>query len=362
MEDLVNPATAFWKDRRVLVTGHTGFKGAWLWKLLQVLGAEPAGIALPPRADPNLSVLVGASQHPRSRYLDIRNRDALARAMQEIKPEVVFHFAAQSLVRRSYEQPVDTFSTNVMGTVHVLEALRSAPSVLAIVVATSDKVYQNHEARRAYREGDVLGGHDPYSSSKACVELAVASWRLSFFSGQTPKVGVATARAGNVIGGGDWAADRLIPDLMRAFANRTSAQIRYPGAVRAWIHVLEPLVGYLILAERLCVDPERFAEAWNFGPDEGEVQSVETVVRRAVELWGKEARWQAVAAPNPRETMELRLDAARAKDRLRWRARLDFGQALSWTIDWYRRWQSGADAGSLCCLEIERYLALADDR
>jgi CDP-glucose 4,6-dehydratase len=356
MEDLVKPGAMFWRGRRVLVTGHTGFKGAWLWKLLQFLGAEPAGIALPPETDPNLSALIGVSRHRQSRHLDIRDRDALARAVQEAKPEVVFHLAAQSLVRRSYERPGDTFSTNVMGTVHVLEALRSAPSVLGIVVVTSDKVYRNEEEHPPYRESDVLGGHDPYSSSKACAEMAVASWCLSFFSRQTPKVGVATVRAGNVIGGGDWAADRLIPDLIRAFANRTPAQIRYPGAVRAWIHVLEPLVGYLILAERLCAEPESFSEAWNFGPDE--VQSVEAVVCRIAELWGKEARWQVMAAPNPHEAMSLRLDASKAKDRLRWRPRLDFDQTLLWTIDWYRRWQSGADADSLCCEEIQRYLAL----
>lgn len=360
MEDLVNPSSAFWKGRRVLVTGHTGFKGAWLWRLLQVLGAEPVGIALPPEGDPNLSVLIGASQHPQSRYLDVRYYDALARAVQEAKPEVVFHLAAQSLVRRSYGRPVDTFSTNVMGTVHVLEALRSVPSIAGIVVVTSDKVYQNQERQVAYRESDVLGGHDPYSSSKACAELAVASWRLSFFSGQSSKAGVATARAGNVIGGGDWAADRLIPDLIRAFANGTPAQIRYPAAVRAWVHVLEPLVGYLLLAERLCEQPESFADAWNFGPDEDEARPVETVVRRAVDLWGREASWQVMAAPNPHEAMTLRLDAGKAKDRLRWRPRLDFDNALLWTIDWYMRWRSGGEAGALCCEEIERYLALAE--
>jgi CDP-glucose 4,6-dehydratase len=354
---MMNPTAPFWNRRRVLVTGHTGFKGAWLWQLLDALGSEPAGIALAPATDPNLSALIGLGHHPKSHYHDITGREALARAVREAEPEIVFHLAAQSLVRRSYEQPSDTFSTNVMGTIHLLEALRFTPSVRCVVVVTSDKVYQDQAQVQAYRETDVLGGHDPYSSSKACTELAVASWRLSFFDNKTPPVGIATVRSGNVVGGGDWATDRLIPDLVRAFAGREAAQIRHPNAIRAWLHVLDPLIGYLILAERLWNEPERFSEAWNFGPNESQARSVEAVAAQAVELWGSDASWRPTVGSNPHETTVLRLDAAKAGDRLDWRPRLEFDQTLAWTIDWYRRWQAGADAADLCNEQIERYLA-----
>lgn len=355
---MLNPAKSFWKGRRVLVTGHTGFKGAWLWQLLQGLGAEPAGIGLRPDTDPSLSALIGLPNHPRSHCLDLRDRQRLARIVQEMEPEVVLHLAAQSLVRRSYEQPVETYSTNVMGTIHLLEVIRCAPSVRCAVVVTSDKVYQNLEHPAGYRETDALGGHDPYSSSKACLELAVASWRLSFFAGMPQPVGVATARAGNVVGGGDWAPDRLVPDLIRAFAKRRPAQIRHPDAVRAWIHILEPLVGYLVLAERLWNEPAQFAEAWNFGPDAIQSRSVEDVVRKATELWGQGASWRPAETPNSHETMRLRLNADKARDRLDWRPRLEFDQTLAWTMEWYRRWQAGVGPSALCHEQIERYLAM----
>jgi CDP-glucose 4,6-dehydratase len=354
---MVNPAATFWNRRRVLVTGHTGFKGAWLWQLLQALGAKPTGIALEPATDPNLSALIGLPDDPRSHYLDITDRAALAETMREMEPEIVFHLAAQSLVRRSYEQPTDTFSTNVMGTIHLLEALRSTGSVRCIVVATSDKVYQDQAQGDAYRETDRLGGHDPYSSSKACGELAVASWRLSFFRAKSPPVGLATVRSGNVVGGGDWATDRLIPDLVRAFARSEVAQIRHPNAIRAWLHVLDPLIGYLILAERLWNEPDRFDEAWNFGPDQSQARPVEVVAREAAKLWGQGAGWRPVAGLNPHETTVLRLDAAKAQERLDWRPRLEFEQTLAWTMDWYRRWGAGAGASDLCNEQIERYLA-----
>jgi CDP-glucose 4,6-dehydratase len=322
---------------------------------LQALGAEPTGIGLSPDNDPNLSGLTGLTQHPRSHFLDIRNREALSRAVREAESEIVFHLAAQSLVRRSYKQPVDTYSTNVMGTIHLLEAVRSLPSVRCLVVVTSDKVYQDQLP--TYRETDALGGHDPYSSSKACLELAVASWRLSFFRDKAPPVGIATVRAGNVIGGGDWATDRLIPDLVRAFSTHNVAQIRHPDAVRAWIYVLEPLLGYLILAERLWDQPNQFSEAWNFGPDDSQERTVETVVREASQLWGEGASWRPAETPSPHETMVLRLNIAKAKDRLEWRPRLEFDQTLAWTMDWYRRWHEGADPAALCREQIERYLA-----
>ena len=359
MEDLVNPVRSFWDGRRVLISGHTGFKGAWLWLLLQGLGARPVGIALPPATDPNLSVLAGISRSSDSHFLDIRNGAAVARALRDANPEIVFHLAAQSLVRRSYDQPVETFSTNLMGTIQVLEAIRSLPSVRSSIIATSDKVYCNRNQPGAYREIDALGGHDPYSSSKACSEFAVECWRLSFFHTEGPQIGLATARAGNVIGGGDWSTDRLVPDLVRAFAKHRPADIRKPDAIRSWIHVLEPLTGYLILAERLFAEPRAFSEAWNFGPADSEVRSVEAVSDRAAKLWGNGAGWRAALGSHPHETAELRVDAAKARSQLRWHPRLDFDTALSWTIDWYRQWHAGADAAALCQAQIERYLGKA---
>jgi CDP-glucose 4,6-dehydratase len=359
LEDLVNPTRSFWAGRRVLISGHTGFKGAWLWLLLRGLGARPIGIALPPETDPNLSVLAGISRDSDSHFLDIRDGAAVARAVQDASPEIVFHLAAQSLVRRSYAHPVETFSTNLMGTIQILEALRSTPSVRSSVIATSDKVYCNRNQPGAYREIDELGGHDPYSSSKACSEFAVECWRLSFFRTQGPQIGLATVRAGNVIGGGDWSAARLVPDLVRAFANRRPADIRKPDAIRSWIHVLEPLTGYLILAERLSAEPKAFSGAWNFGPADTEVRSVKAVSDRAARIWGDGAAWRAALGSHPHETAELRVDAAKARSQLRWRPRLDFDTALSWTIDWYRQWHAGADAVALCRAQIERYLGHA---
>jgi CDP-glucose 4,6-dehydratase len=359
LEDLVNPARSFWDGRRVLITGHTGFKGAWLWLLLQELGARPIGIALPPETDPNLSVLTGISRHGDSYFRDIRDGAAVARVLQDANPEIVFHLAAQSLVRRSYDHPVETFSTNVMGTIQILEAIRSIPSVRSSVIATSDKVYCNGNQSGAFREIDRLGGHDPYSSSKACSEFAVECWRLSFFQGEGPQIGLATARAGNVIGGGDWSTDRLVPDLVRAFAKRRPADVRRPAAIRSWIHVLEPLAGYLILAERLFAEPTAFSEAWNFGPADSEVRSVEAVSNRAAKIWADGAAWRAALGSHPHETAELRVDATKARSRLCWGSRLDFDTALSWTIDWYRQWHAGVDAVTLCRAQIERYLGRA---
>jgi CDP-glucose 4,6-dehydratase len=322
---------------------------------LRHLGAEPAGIALPPETDRSLSTLAGIWRSSRSHHVDVRDGAAVTAIVTHVDPEIVFHLAAQSVVRRSHERPVDTFATNVMGVVHVLEAVRAAPSVRSVVMITSDKVYQDRNWVWAYRESDTLGGHDPYSSSKACGELAVESWRSSFFRG-TP-VGIATVRAGNVIGGGDWAPDRLVPDLVRAFDERRPAEIRSPDAVRPWIHVLAPLTGYVLLAEQLWERPAEFSEAWNFGPHEGELQTVASVACRAAELWGDGAEWRSAPGPHPHETAVLRIDATKSRERLRWRPRLDLKQALAWTIGWYRRWRSGDDPALLCSEQIERYLA-----
>lgn len=358
MEGLVNPSVAFWRGRRVLITGHTGFKGSWLWLLLRALEARPIGMALPPETDPSLSALVGITEEADSHYADVRDPNETARVVRDAEPEVVFHLAAQPIVRRSYQHPIDTFATNVLGTIQVLNALRDTRAVRAIVVITSDKVYRNNGSAHAFLEDDTLGGHDPYSSSKACCELAVESWRLSFFDRKEIATGLATARAGNIVGGGDWAADRLVPDLIRAFINRKPAQIRRPEAVRSWIHVLEPLTGYLLLAEQLCNAPAVFSEAWNFGPRESGMRSVDTVVRQSVDLWGEPSAWEISPGHQPFEAAALRLDAKKASDRLHWHPRLDFDETLRWSIDWYRRWHTGTKPGTLCAEQIERYLAI----
>ena len=355
MENLVSLSSSFWRGRRVFVTGQTGFKGAWLWLLLQRLGAKPAGVALPPETDPNLFTLAGLDSDVGSRFVDIRDARALLIEIEKSEPEIVIHMAAQSLVRPSYLEPVETYATNVMGTINVLEAVRACPGIRAVLVVTSDKCYRNREGSSAFREDDPLGGHDPYSSSKASAEIATESWRSSFFAASG--VAIATARAGNVIGGGDWAAERLIPDCVRAFTAGRSVELRNPGAVRPWQHVLEPLAGYLTLAERLVTTPADFSEAWNFGPDETDAQSVERTVATFAAGWGKAAKWKVATDPHPHEAMTLRLDASKARTRLGWRPRLGFKDAIAWTADWYRRWANGEPASALCEAQIDRYLS-----
>ncbi|MBV8511244.1 MAG: CDP-glucose 4,6-dehydratase, partial [Xanthobacteraceae bacterium] len=270
----MNPNVEFWRGKRVLVTGHTGFKGAWLTMWLRRLGAQPAGFALAPDTTPNLAELSDLERQIPCVRGDIRDQITVRDAMAELAPEIVFHLAAQSLVRTSYQQPVQTFETNVLGTIHVMEAARITPSVRALVVVTSDKCYENREWLWPYREDEPLGGYDPYSASKACTEIAVAAWRRSFLSESRRErpLAMASARAGNVIGGGDWSTDRLIPDCVRAFASGTPVQIRNTVATRPWQHVLEPLSGYLLLAERLWQDGAKVAEAWNFGPTVDDVR------------------------------------------------------------------------------------------
>ena len=296
----MSPSSAFWHDRRVLVTGHTGFKGAWLSLWLSRLGARVTGLALAPETSPSLFTLAGLAERVDSRLGDIRSRAIVDAVVAESRPEVVFHLAAQALVRRSYADPVATYETNVMGTAHVLEAARRADGLRAVVVVTSDKCYENREWWWPYREDDALGGYDPYSSSKGCAELVTAAWRRSYFGGPASPAGVASARAGNVIGGGDWAEDRLVPDCMRAFGTSTPVVIRRPAAVRPWQHVLEPLAGYLLLAERLAEGPG-FAEAWNFGPSVDDARPVSWVVDRLVRFWGGDARWAHDGSEQPHE-------------------------------------------------------------
>lgn len=347
----------FWSGKRVFLTGHTGFKGAWLALWLKSLGATVAGYALRPPSSPSLWALAETNAKIESAIGDVRDPSSLSAAIASCDPDIVFHLAAQSLVRASYEDPVSTYATNVMGTVHLLEAARRAPRLRAIVNVTSDKCYDNTETGQAYREDDPMGGRDPYSNSKGCSELVTAAYRASFFSG-SGGAALASARAGNVIGGGDWAADRIVPDTIRAALAQRAVRVRNPRAIRPWQHVLEPLSGYLLLAERLCESPGRYAAGWNFGPDEAEAVSVETVVSTVTTLWGPPAAWEADNQVHPHEAHFLRLDSSKARNALGWRPRLRLHTALEWTVEWYKGLAEGADARHLTLAQIKRYMEL----
>ncbi|MBU0750991.1 MAG: CDP-glucose 4,6-dehydratase [Gammaproteobacteria bacterium] len=347
--------TSFWHGRRVFLTGHTGFKGGWLSLWLQNMGAEVHGYALEPPTQPNLFEVARVAEGMASSTIaDIRDAGALAQTMQRARPEVVFHLAAQPLVRHSYAAPVETYATNVMGTVHLLEAARATPSVRAVVNVTTDKCYENREWIWPYRENEALGGHDPYSSSKACAEIVTAAWRRSFLD--AAGVQIASARAGNVIGGGDWAADRLLPDFLRAMDAGRPLVVRSPGAIRPWQHVLEPLTGYLILAEKLCTEGAVFAEAWNFGPDEADARPVQWIVEMLCSRVPG-ATWHCDSAPQPHEANTLRLDSAKAHARLGWRPRWDLERALAATLDWHLAWKAGGAMANFCLDQIEAYSA-----
>jgi CDP-glucose 4,6-dehydratase len=347
------PDVSFWRGRSVLLTGHTGFKGSWLSLWLQSLGAQVHGFALAPPTDPALfeeaGVIDGLASHTIG---DVADLEALRAVFAAARPEVVLHLAAQPLVRRSYDDPVETFRTNVMGTVNVLEAARATTSVRAIVNVTTDKCYENREWDWPYREIDPLGGYDPYSSSKACSELVTAAYRNSF--AEESGVAIASGRAGNVIGGGDWAADRLVPDCLRAFESGQPVVIRNPLATRPWQHVLEPLYGYLILAENLVSDRESFATAWNFGPHAQDVRPVDWIVDRMVALWG-EAQWRLDDAAQPHEAANLSLDTAKAMRRLNWRPRWPLDHALGQIVEWHKAWLAGQPARDLCLRQIEDF-------
>ena len=342
---------AFWAGRRVLLTGHTGFKGGWLAIWLRSLGADVFGLALAPGDEPSLWHAAALECCVKGSFCDIRNHAALSEQVLAFAPEIVFHLAAQPLVRASYREPVDTYSTNVMGTVHLLEALRHTRSVKAIVVVTTDKCYENQEWQWPYRENDRLGGFDPYSNSKACAELVCASYRDAFF---TPAgVALATARAGNVIGGGDWAAERLLPDALRAWDAGEVLTLRYPEATRPWQHVLEPLNGYLKLAEYLLAVGPSGSCAWNFGPDNDSVASVGSVVARMAALWSdEEVRWHCIEGSQPHEAGLLALDSSRARQILAWRPRWSLDMALQQTLEWHRAWRKGDDVHALCLHQI----------
>jgi len=335
----MNPG--FWRGKKVLLTGHTGFKGSWLSLWLQSLGAEVVGYSLEPPTEPSLYVLAEVERGMESVCGNILDLEHLQRVMRESKAEIVFHMAAQSLVRRSYVDPVGTFATNVLGTVHVLEAVRDAPGVQAVVIVTTDKCYENREDQRAYRETDRLGGFDPYSSSKAAAELVTASFRKSFFTAtKHEQAGVASARAGNVIGGGDWADDRFIPDVMRAVLEGREVLIRNPHAIRPWQHVLDPLRGYLTLAEKLFKDPQHFSGSWNFGPNESETLSVSAVLERLSRLWGPALLWRIDGGTHPHEARYLILDSTKARRKLGWESHWDLDLALEATVQWYKAHQS----------------------
>lgn len=347
---------AFWQGRRVFITGHTGFKGAWLALWLKKLGASIAGYALPPPTRPSLFELAGVRDALDSTEGDVRDLERLQAAVRAAAPEIVFHLAAQSLVRPSYGDPVGTFSTNVVGTVNLLEACRDARAVRALVVVTSDKCYEEGNGGRPYRESDPLGGHDPYSASKACAEIATAAYRRSFLGAPESRTAVASARSGNVIGGGDWSPDRLVTDLVEAFRAGRRPRLRNPGATRPWQHVLDPLSGYLTLAEQLCAQGQRFAEPWNFGPVSGSSATVQAVADRVARLWGPDAAWELDNGAQPREAPALELDAGKAQQRLGWRPLLDLDAAVAWTVAWYKSWNQGSNARVLADDQIGRYM------
>ncbi|MHB0995548.1 MAG: CDP-glucose 4,6-dehydratase [Elusimicrobiales bacterium] len=347
-----------WKGKRVFLTGHTGFKGAWLSIWLDSLGAKVTGYALKPPTRPSLFDICRLDRRMKSNIGDIRDGAKLRRAMQAARPEIVIHMAAQPLVRESYRTPAETYETNVMGVVNMLEAVRACPTVKAVVNVTTDKCYENKEHARAFREDEPMGGYDPYSSSKACSELVTATYRNSFFNPVDFKrhgVAVASARAGNVIGGGDWAADRLIPDIIRAALRGEKVRIRNPRAIRPWQHVLEPLAGYLLLAEKLYRHGPKYAQAWNFGPDAGDARDVEWIVRRMFGHWPEAPGYEMDRGRHPHEAHYLKLNSGKARRQLGWAPRWHIGQAIDRIIEWTRAYQSGEDMRAVCLKQISEY-------
>lgn len=346
--------SVFWKGRRVFLTGHTGFKGSWLSLWLQQMGAEVTGYALLPPSTPNLFDMASVAEGMPSIIGDIRDYDGVLSAMKAACPEIVIHMAAQPLVRYSYENPVETYSVNVMGTVHVLEAVRHVSSVRAVVNVTTDKCYENQEWAWGYRENERLGGHDPYSNSKGCSEMVSKAYQESFFSPEG-RVAMATARAGNVIGGGDWAQDRLIPDVLSGLIRGEKIVIRYPHATRPWQHVLEPLRGYLMLAEALVLQGQAYASPWNFGPRDHDVKPVSWIVDRLVAGWGDGSGWSLSGDLHPHEAHALKLDISKAEHQLKWRPVLPLEDALNLILSWYKKRQMGVSAREATFCDIQEY-------
>ncbi|MEZ2406887.1 CDP-glucose 4,6-dehydratase [Bosea sp. OAE752] len=355
---------SFWQNRKVFVTGHTGFKGSWLSLWLHALGADVTGYALEPPSEPSLFEQARVGECVRSIRGDVRDFAHLESALAACNPDVVIHMAAQSVVRYGYDEPVETYATNVMGTVHLFEAVRQLGRPCVVVNVTSDKCYENQEWVWGYRESDPMGGHDPYSNSKGCAELVTGAYRDSYFPpAALSKHGVALAsvRAGNAIGGGDWTANQLIPDLVRAFLGRRPCRIRSPAAIRPWQFVLMPLHGYLLLCERLAEDGARFASGWNFGPAETDARPVSWIVDKLVSLWGEGASWTLDGAAHPVEAQLLRLDTSKARAGLDWHPVLQLDQSLAWIVEWYHAFQAGNDLQSLTRRQIERYEYLLQD-
>ncbi len=351
----------FWAGKRVFLTGHTGFKGGWMALWLHSLGAVVKGYALEPSTTPSLFAASRLGELVESEIGDVRDGAALAASVSAFKPEVVIHMAAQPLVRYSFAEPLETFETNVMGTANVLEAVRKAGTVRAVVNVTTDKCYENKEWHWGYRENEPLGGYDPYSASKACSELVSSSYRQSFFNESdydAHACAVASGRAGNVVGGGDWSADRLIPDILRDFENGTPVSIRNPNAIRPWQHVLEPVSGYLLLAQNLYEHGPQFAQAWNFGPDESSAKPVQYLVSQMVAHWDGHASWTVDDGPHPHEAQYLKLDCSKAHNELRWLPKWGIAETLEAVVQWHRAFLAGEDMRDYSVAEIKRYSAM----
>jgi CDP-glucose 4,6-dehydratase len=349
----VNPS--FWEGKKVFLTGHTGFKGGWLSLWLQEMGAIVKGYSLDPNTQPNLFTEARVAENMDSEIGDIRDLNQISNSMLQFNPDVLIHMAAQPLVRLSYQEPVETYATNVMGTVNVLEAARKCSNLKAIVSVTTDKCYENKEWDWGYRENEPMGGHDPYSSSKGCAELVTSAYRRSFFN-TAASASLASARAGNVIGGGDWADDRLIPDILRAFEKAEPVIIRNPLSTRPWQHVLEPLSGYLVLAEQLYMNGNKYAEAWNFGPKDEDCKPVSWILDRMVSKWGNGASWLLEANNNPHEAGFLKLDCSKAGNRLKWQPKWTLEDSLELIIAWHKKYLSGHDVKKNCLTEINKYI------
>lgn len=344
----------FWRGKRVLLTGHTGFKGSWLSLWLQAMGAELKGLALDPPTTPSLFVEANVAQGMVSQIGDIRDYDTVLKAVAEFKPEIVIHMAAQPLVRYSYKNPIETYATNVMGTVHLLEAIRQTGTAKVVVNVTTDKCYENKEWVWGYREDEPMGGFDPYSSSKGCSELVTSAYRRSYF--KETGIALASGRAGNVIGGGDWAEDRLVPDILRAFENNQPVVIRNPNSTRPWQHVLEPLSGYLTLAEKLWHEPKAYAEGWNFGPRDEDARPVGWIVDRMASKWGDGASCQIDGGDHPHEANYLKLDISKARQRLSWAPRWSLDTALNKIVEWHQGWLTKADVRAVSLEQINQYI------
>jgi CDP-glucose 4,6-dehydratase len=345
----------FWRDKRVFLTGHTGFKGSWMSIWLQEMGAIVKGFSLEPYTSPNLFEEARVADGMESEIGDIRSLESVTASMLAFNPDILFHMAAQPLVRLSYAEPVATYATNVMGTLHVLEAARKCKNLKSIVAITTDKCYENKEWAWGYRENEAMGGHDPYSSSKGCCELLIASYRNSFFS-TYDSPSLASVRAGNVIGGGDWSDDRLIPDILKAFEKAQTVVVRNPLSTRPWQHVLEPLSGYLVLAEKLYIEGDSFAEAWNFGPKDEDCQSVERILNTMINSWGESASWILDEKNNPHEAGFLKLDCSKAKQKLGWEPKWNLEFTLNSIVNWHKAFRNKEDIQKACIKEIKFYL------